>query len=222
MNKTLSPPKKPRSSRTTAVNVAELLRELGDIPAGRVRLEPPPGLATKRDLLRLLERDNIPCELVNGTLVEKAMGQIESSLAVWLAHFLCVYLESRPIGRVFGADAPHELRKKLIRMPDVAFVSHARIPAGDARKKPIAAWAPDLAVEILSKGNTRAEIEMKRREYFDAGVRLVWIVDPRKRTVNVHTSFESGTELSENDVLDGGDVLPGFRLSLRNWFAKVE
>ncbi len=221
MSKTLSPPKTHRS-RSTAANVAELLRQLGDIPAERVRMEPLPGLAAKKDLLRLLERDNIPCELVNGTLVEKVMGQLESSLAVWLAHFLCAYLENRPIGRVFGADAPHELKAHLIRMPDVAFATNERIPLGAARKKAVASWAPDLAVEILSKGNTRAEIELKRREYFDAGVRLVWIVDPRKRTVNVYTSFETCTELTENDVLEGGDVLPGFQLNIRNWFAKVE
>ena len=122
MSKTLSPPNT-RRSRAAAATVAELLRQLGDIPAERVRMDPPPSLATKIDLLRLLEQDNIPCELVNGTLVEKAMGQIESSLAVWLSHYFCAYLEGRPIGRVFGADAPHELKAHLIRMPDVAFAT---------------------------------------------------------------------------------------------------
>jgi Uma2 family endonuclease len=221
MSKTLSKPKR-GSSRLTAVNVAELLHQLGDIPAARVRLEPPPGQATRKDLLLLLERDKVLCELIDGTLVEKAMGQLESSLAVWLSHFLCVYLDSHPIGHVFGADAPHALKANLIRMPDVAFATNERIPSGPARRKPIATWAPDLAVEILSKSNTRGEIELKRREYFDSGVRLVWIVDLRKRIVNVYTSVETCTTLIESDVLDGGEVLPGFRLKLRDWFSKID
>lgn len=221
MSKAIAKPK-PRQSKLTAVNVAELLHQLGDIPADRVRLDPLPGMATKKDLVRLLERDNLPCELANGTLVEKAMGQLESELGGLLIHYLYLYLASHDLGRVFGADAPHELKKRLIRMPDVAFVSHGRIPSGPARKKAVASWAPDLAVEILSKGNTPSEMELKRREYFEAGVRLVWIVDPRKRTVDVYTSADSHATVNETGVLDGGDVLPGFKLKLRDWFAKVE
>ena len=67
--------------------IAELLKQLGDIPPERVRLKPTPGTATKRDLLRLLDKFNIQCELVDGTLVEKAMGQIESRLGTWLGLF---------------------------------------------------------------------------------------------------------------------------------------
>ena len=221
MNKTLVP-RKPITTRLPIANLAELLRQLGDIPPERVRLKPTPGTATKRDLLRLLEKDNILCELVEGTLVEKAVGQIESSLGIWLSHCLCCYLDQHDIGRIYGSDAPHELVPKLIRMPDVAFASYGRIPEGEARKKPVASWAPDLAVEILSKSNTRKEIDRKRREYFDAGVRLLWLADPRKKTVKVYTSFEECVTLGVNDRLDGGDVLPGFSLSIGEWYAKAD
>ena len=201
--------------------IAELLKQLGDIPPERVRLKPTPGTATRRDLLQLLDKFNIQCELVDGTLVEKAMGQIESSLGMWLGFYLCAYLEQHDIGRIYGSDAPHELEYKLIRLPDVAFVSHGRIPKGEARNKPVASWAPDLAVEILSKSNTRKEIDRKRGEYFAAGVRLVWVADPRKKTVKVYTSPDECVTLTTADMLDGGDVLPGFSLSIGTWYAKV-
>src|SRR5206468_1626606 len=81
---------------------------------------------------------------------------------------------------------------------------------------PILDRAPDLAVEVLSKGNTRAEMDRKLREYFAAGVRLVWLIDPKTRTARVHTSPEEMTRLGEGDTLDGGDVLPGFALPLRD------
>lgn len=202
--------------------IAELLKQLGDIPPERVRLKPTPGTATKRDLLRLLDKFNIQCELVDGTLVEKPMGQIESRLGTWLSFYLCAYLEQHDIGWISGSDAPHELVSKLIRMPDVAFVSYGRLPEGEARKKPVASWAPDLAVEILSKSNTRKEIDRKRGEYFAAGVRLVWVADPRKKTVKVYTSPDDCVTLTTADTLDGGDVLPGFSLSIGTWYAKVD
>jgi Uma2 family endonuclease len=81
--------------------------------------------------------------------------------------------------------------------------------------------APDLAVEVLSEGNTEAEMERKLREYFDAGVLLVWYVDPEARTVRVYTSPGEARLLGEEDTLDGGSVLPGFRLSIRGWFEEA-
>ena len=107
-------------------------------------------------------------------------------------------------------------------MPDVAVILRSRLPNGKLPKKQICPVPPDLAVEILSPGNTRKEIKRKLREYFDSGVRLAWVVDPRKRMVRVHTSPTTFTELTEDDTLNGDDVLPGFTVSIREWFAKSE
>src|SRR5437588_66928 len=83
--------------------------------------------------------------------------------------------------------------------------------------------AADLAGEVLSPSNTRAEIARKRREYFAAGTRLAWIVDPKTRTVEVYTSAEKpDVILSEDGTLTGGDVLPGFTLELRGVFAELD
>jgi Uma2 family endonuclease len=82
--------------------------------------------------------------------------------------------------------------------------------------------APDLAVEVLSPSNTRAEMARKRGEYFRAGVRLVWEIDPRKRGVRVYTAADQFTDLSAGDALDGGTVLPGFTLPLADLFAELD
>jgi Uma2 family endonuclease len=82
--------------------------------------------------------------------------------------------------------------------------------------------AADLVVEVLSKKHTRKEMARKLEEYFRAGVRLVWYVDPRNRTVQVYTAPDRSILLRGDQTLDGGDVLPGFTLSTRHWFAEAE
>jgi Uma2 family endonuclease len=81
--------------------------------------------------------------------------------------------------------------------------------------------APDLAVEILSESNTVGEMERKVRDYFFAGTRLVWYIDPRRRSVRVYTNPDQCVELGERQTLDGGAVLPGFSLPLAQLFARL-
>jgi Uma2 family endonuclease len=197
--------------------IAELLHRLGGVPPHRVLLRPTPGTATEADVLRLLEHNHRLCELIDGVLVEKPMGHRESRLAAWLIVALGSYLKEHKIGRLAGSDAPHRLPLGIVRMPDVAFISFERVPQNQSDDGAIVSWIPDLAVEVLSDSNTRREMSRKRREYFKAGVRLVWIADPRKRTVSVYRSAQDVRELGEDDELDGEDVLPGFRYSIREW-----
>lgn len=202
--------------------LAELLHRLGDVPPERILARPPLGTATRADVIRLCNGEpKRLCELVDGVLVEKPMGHQESRLAFWLCVYVGEYLKQNDLGIASGADGPNEIEIDLIRFPDVAFISYDRIPEGADPATPMPDWVPNLAVEVLSPGNTRGEMERKRREYFEAGVELVWYVDPRKRTVRVYTSYDEFTTLTEADELDGGSVLPGFRLSIREWFAKA-
>jgi Uma2 family endonuclease len=196
--------------------MAELLEQLGDVPAYRVLLRPTPGTATERDVIAIHDRQSRLCELIDGVLVEKAMGIEESAYAVLLGYYLIAYLKRHDLGKVVGADGFMRLFPGQVRIPDVAFITWDRYPKG--RMAPIPDLAPDLAVEILSKSNTKREMDRKLRDYFKAGVRLVWYVDPKKRTARVYTSVNRSTLLREDDTLDGGDVLPGFRLRLRDWF----
>lgn len=202
--------------------LADLLAQLGDIAPERVRLRPPPGTATEKDVLEVHNRVGRVCELVDGVLVEKAMGFRESFLAIALGAILWGFVKPRRLGVVTGEAGMMRLASGLVRIPDVAFVSWERFPDRRLPTEPIPDLAPDLAVEVLSPSNTPREMARKRQEYFAAGVRLVWLVDPATRTVGVYTAPESPTQLREHDTLDGGVVLPGFTLPLQELFAELD
>ncbi len=202
--------------------VADLLERLGGIPPQRMRYFPQPGTATEADVLEIEARENRLCELVDGVLVEKAMGYRESFLAVWIATELNKFIVPRNLGLVTGADGMIRLFPGMVRIPDVAFVSWERVPGGRVPREPIPHLVPDLAVEVLSESNTGAEMTRKRHEYFEAGVRLLWLVDPDAHTVTVFTGHDQSATFGADQVLDGGTVLPGFTLSLRDLFAKLD
>ncbi len=173
--------------------IENLLDALGGISPGRVRLHPPPGMATEADLIAFNARKETLCELVEGVLVEKGMSYRESMLAVALTAYLRVFVIAGNLGIVTTGGGMMRLFPGLVRMPDVAFASWDRIPGRRVPTEPIAEFAPDLAVEVLSPSNTPAEMARKRREYFQAGVRLVWEVNPKARTVAVFDSPERST-----------------------------
>ena len=202
--------------------LADLMEQLGNVPLERIRLHPFPGTATVEDVLRLCDREpKRLCELVDGVLVEKVMGHQESRLAARLLQLLQNYLDEHDLGIAAGADGPHQILFDQVRFPDVAFIAYDRIPEGADPATPVPDWIPSLAVEVLSAGNTKAEMARKLRDYFEAGVELVWYVDPSDRTVRVYHSPESVVTLTDADDLDGEQILPGFRLSIRDWFDRA-
>jgi Uma2 family endonuclease len=202
---------------------ADLLEALGNIPPNRILLFPSPGTATEADVLRLDGRaDRRLCELVDGTLVEKGMGLRESLLAVFISSVLGPYCRLRNLGIVSGEQGTLRLWEGLVRIPDVAFISWDTLPGRRIPDEPIPELAPDLAVEVLSESNTRAEMDRKRQEYFRAGTRLVWEVDPRTRTVAIYNSADNPVTLRAADVLDGGSVVPGFTLPLSELFGELD
>lgn len=204
-------------------NFQELVDSLGGIPASRILFDPPPGTATVRDVIRYVDGDDRRLvELVNGTLVEKAMGFKESTLASFLIQQLSNFSDQEgEIGFVTGEGGTLRIMPKLLRLPDVAFVLRSRFPDGEMPEAPVPNLAPDIAAEVVGKGNTKAEMVRKVGEYFKAGVRLVWLVFPKTRTVRVYTSPKDVTLLTETDALTGGRVLPGFELPLTRLFGKL-
>src|SRR4051812_15895538 len=203
--------------------VDELLHQLGDVPASRVRLNPAPGHATVQDVIDVHLNERLLCELVDGTLVEKPMGYRESMIAGALIAFLRAFVIPRNLGIVTGESGMMKLFAGLVRIPDVAFASWDRLPGGKVPSEPVPLLAPDLGVEILSPSNTPREMSRKRREYFTAGVRLVWIIDLDARTASVYTApDQQPLIISESQTLDGGDVLAGFTLPLRDLFAELD
>ena len=123
---------------------------------------------------------------------------------------------------VAGADGTVELMPDLVRIPDVSFTNWDRFPGRRLPSEPIPRLVPNLAVEVLSRSNTPKEMAAKRRDYFTAGVQLVWEVDPETRTVLVYTSPDQAITLQVGDVLGGGAVLPGFTLPLQQLFAELD
>ena len=203
--------------------VADLLERLGSIPAYRVRWKPYPGTATEQDVIAAVDGpEKRLCELVDGILVEKGVGFFEDRLGSVLLHFLEDYLEEHNLGFCVGAQAMMRIVPGRVRLPDVSFISWGKVPNHQVPTEPIANLVPDLAVEVLSKGNTRREMKNKREEYFRGGAHLVWEINPRKQSARVYTSVNQFQEIGPDGALDGGDVLPGFVLPLKRLFARAQ
>ena len=119
---------------------------------------------------------------------------------------------------MLGADGMQRMVPGLVRIPDVSFFARGKLTRAKHVASPIAPLAGDLVVEVVSKSNTKPEIARKLEEYFGAGSKLAWVVDPKRQTVRVHTAPAEFVVLGLDDVLEGGNVLPGFRLAVRDLF----
>ena len=150
------------------------------------------------------------------------MGWNESEIAGLIIHAILSFARPRKLGKVLGPDGMQRMVPGLIRIPDVSFFARGKLTRSAHGATPIAPLAGDLVVEVVSKSNTKPEIARKLTEYFAAGSRLAWVVEPRSQTVRVHTSAGESMVLGMNDWLDGGSVLPGFRLAVRELFESEE
>jgi Uma2 family endonuclease len=202
-------------------SIAELLDQLGGISAERVLLHPFPGTATESDFILFNESRGIQCELIDRTLVEKAMGIRESIVAGIILSILRAFVLPRRLGFLLGPDGMFRLIGDQLRLPDVAYVSFQTWPDG-VPETAISKFAPDLAVEVLSDSNTPREIHRKRQELFASGTKLVWVVDPELRVVDVYTAVENPTRLTSEQVIDGGNVLQGFSVRVGDFFADLD
>jgi Uma2 family endonuclease len=199
---------------------AYLYERLGSIPLVRIRRNPPPGTATEADIEPI---GKSLCELIDGVLVEKAMGTLESILGIYIGRLIGSHVEANDLGVVAGADGFIRLGPGLVRAPDVTFVPWSEFPHGEVPEDE-AFWsvAPGLIVEVLSPGNTDAEINRKLTEFFAVGCKLAWVIDPPTKTAKVYTSAKKFKELDATGTLDGGKVLPGFKLALADLFASTK
>ncbi len=207
----------------TIDTLADLIERLGDVPLDRVRFRPPIGLATEADVIAAaLQPRKRLCELIDGVLVEKAMGIRESLLAMVLGGLINNFVRPRNLGFVTGADGAMRFFPGLVLIPDVAFTAWDRLPDRRVPTDPLPDLVPDLAVEVLSQGNTPKEMARKRELYLRAGVRLIWIIDPATRTARVDSTPDRSETLDASGTLDGGDVLPGFTLTLGELFGDLD
>lgn len=203
---------------TTPITVGDLFQRFGDIPLHRIVRDPAPGTATVEDVVRLDDHHDKLCELVDGTLIEKAMGAFESLLAVRLVALLHNCIENANLGIVLAPDGMMQIFPNQVRIPDVSFISWEGLKDSGFPDKPAPDMAPTLAVEVISKSNTPREMERKLAEYFEAGSQLVWYVYPKEKQVKAYTSPTDETTLGETDTLTGGELLPGLTIDLKEFF----
>jgi Uma2 family endonuclease len=168
------------------------------------------------EIAGLPENDEKRLELDDGEIVEMAPSSPKNTvLAMRIGYFLNAYVIPRNLGYVTGADGGFKLSEKQVRQPDVAFISKARVPKLPKRFE----IAPDLAIELVSPDE---DIFKKAREYLHAGTRLVWAVYADEKTVYVFQLDDDGSLRSKpfdlNATLDGGDVLPGFSIPVKDIF----
>ena len=205
-----------------ATTIEDRLTELGGISAKRVRLNPPPGQATLADLIAINDSKNEGLfELVDGTLVEMAMSYEASVVALAIAYILKNFISKHRLGLISGPDGFFRFQSST-RGPDVAYVACEKLPGGKFPSQAYPQIAPNLVVEVLSPGNTKAEMARKRLEYFHCGVLVVWIVDCTHRTVAIYTSPSDVRVVNEDDVIDGGEAIPGFASPVRDFFVDLD
>jgi len=177
-------------------------------------------LLTADDLLAMPD-DGYRYELVRGELVRLPMsGHQSSRIAIRIANRIGPFVEAGALGNIAGADGAYIFERDpyTVRIPDLSFVRAERLPPEDAWAK-FLELAPDLAVEVVSPSDSANEVQEKVNEYLAAGVQLIWIVYPIQRTVTIYAADRAARVLNEADTLDGGDVLPGFTLSIADIFA---
>jgi len=160
-------------------------------------------------------------ELIDGEPVEMTPSADESSsVGATIIVLLGSFIRPRGLGRLYSSDGGFVLfpDRQTIRVPDAAFVCAERAPRGKARKS-FPRLAPDLVVEVLSPSDRASEVVAKLEMYQEAGVPLIWLVDPDKETVTIIAAGQPTRVVKQGDTLDGGEVLPGFTVPVAEIFA---
>ena len=179
-------------------------------------------LLTADEYLARVQRTHECSELVRGEVRPVSPASpLHNVVAGNLFLALALHVRQHRLGWCFTDNAgfrlpiPHT-EGETIRSPDVAFVTFERLPQVTRGLAPI---APDLAVEVLAPDDSARDLDERLGDYFAAGTHLVWVIDPDRRTVAVHSDAAPTRRLRDTDALDGGEVVPGFVLPVRELFA---
>ncbi len=174
---------------------------------------------TPEDLLHMPNGDRY--ELVDGHLVERAMGARSSLVAANLIQLLGAHAKGNHLGRVFGTDCGYQCfpdQPNRVRYPDCSFIARGRLP-GDQPPEGHVPLAPDLVVEVVSPNDLAYDVEQRIEDYLRAGVRLMWVVYPNTRRMVIFRPGGNATRLNETEEVTGEEILPGFRCLVAELFA---
>jgi Uma2 family endonuclease len=173
-------------------------------------------LMTAEELFWLPD-DGLRHELIKGELLTMSpSGAEHGELVVNLTVPLATYVKQNSLGVVFGAETGFKLETDpdTVLAPDIAFVCRERVSIIPSNYWAI---APDLVVEVISPSEREMEVKQKTQQWLGFGVRLVWLVQPKSRTVEIHR-VNNGQVLTVNEVLSGQEVVPGFEISVASIF----
>lgn len=154
-------------------------------------------------------------ELIDGEIFEKVPSFIPSKIGYRIGHRLSSYLDEHEIGYVTGEAGGYIMSDEDTFNPDVGYISKLRLPEMPAREAPV---PPDLAVEVKSPTDSKREMRLKAEKYIAYGTQMVWLVFPDEQEVEVYLPGEDVKTVKLDGVLDGGTVLPGFRLAVQDIF----
>jgi Uma2 family endonuclease len=174
---------------------------------------------TPEDLLAI--RDRPMPELVDGELMEREMGQKSDSIAFRIGRLVGNHVEDHQLGLVNGAQGSYQIfpdAPNKVRIPDVSFTRKERLPK-DGPAEGHSHVVPDLVIEVISPNDNATDLNGKINDFLSVGVPLIWVLYPETRTIQVHHLDGSGPFLKVGDILDGEDVLPGFRCEVAALFA---
>lgn len=176
---------------------------------------PPLTTAAFDRFVKLPENAGRNFELIAGEIVEKMVSSPRSSaIGALMAGLIAVHVRQRDLGRVTGADGGYVVGKEKY-IPDAAFISKARQPVQpDEAYNPL---APDLAIEVLSPSDDDEDVRLKIANYVAAGT-VVWVFDPDRKRIEIYRNGQPPEVLGIEDPLDGGDILPGFKVDIKDIF----
>ncbi len=171
-----------------------------------------------RTILAMPENRDRILELIDGELVEKMPSFTPSRIALRVAYHLSSYLDAHDIGYVTGADGGYIMSDEDVLIPDVGYISKARLPDMPDREAPV---PPDLAVEVKSPTDRKRALRRKAERYLELGTQMVWLVFPDEQVIEVYVQDEDVKTVAVDGVLDGREVLPGFSLAVGELFPKA-
>jgi Uma2 family endonuclease len=168
--------------------------------------------------LETLPRDGHKYELLDGDLIMSPAHENHGSLCMDIGILIGLFVRQRKLGKVYDSSTGFRLGKNLLLSPDVSFVSNARLKKIRVAPDKFLIGAPDLVVEVLSPSDRMTQVSRKLEHYLEHGAKLAWLVNWRKQQVHIYTSDSIESLTDPDDVLTGGEVLPGFKCKLRQIF----